>query len=119
MVDRADADNCSSAMFLARGEFKRGRWPEPEQVVAITLLQSPFIAVSDRWKENAEFIAAAREVVPRLCCQLEEALAQRERLAEALRRILASVVAEDGASARVARETLDEARRLLTSKCIS
>jgi hypothetical protein len=68
----------------ARRDWRLG-WPEPESVVAITLLQSPRLAEAAECRANAEFIAAARVDVPRLLALAEGALG---RLAE-IRSLLA------------------------------
>lgn len=58
-------------------------WPEQEPsdtVIAITLLQYPRLADADGYDENAEFIAASRELVPQLCDIIDRL--NRERTAE-------------------------------------
>lgn len=97
---RADDDKCATALYVARGEFKRGRWPSPEQVVAVTMLQSPVVAVSDAARSNTAFIAAARELVPRLCAEVERLRAQRMRAANALRQLSSSTASASGDSIR-------------------
>ncbi len=39
---------------------------DPEQVIAITLLQNPDLVYQDQCDENTEFIAHAREDIPKL-----------------------------------------------------
>lgn len=50
------------------------RFPDSDQstLVAATLVQHPrYVEVADgRWDENAQFIAAAREVIPRLLAEI-------------------------------------------------
>jgi len=50
------------------------RWPDFDhrQIVAATLVQQPrYVDVADeRWDENARFVAAAREAVPRLIAEI-------------------------------------------------
>lgn len=55
---------------------------DPRRVVAATLVQGPvrYASLDDRrWDENAEFIAAARDLVPKL---VEEVAALRQRVRE-------------------------------------
>lgn len=86
-------------------------WGHPTSVVAITLLQDPSRAVSPQHRENAAFIVAAREGVPRLCDALERALNQRASLARALRRLIScSDVSTQSAEFDEAR---DDASRVL------
>lgn len=51
------------------------RWPDFDHVdiVAATLVQHPrYVDVADgRWDENARFIAAAREFVPRMIAEID------------------------------------------------
>ncbi|MFK8908375.1 hypothetical protein [Streptomyces sp. YS-3] len=50
------------------------RWPDFDhrQIVAATLVQQPrYVGVADElWDENARFIAAAREAIPRLIAEI-------------------------------------------------
>ncbi|MCX3064240.1 hypothetical protein [Streptomyces beihaiensis] len=56
------------------------RWPhfDHRETVAATLVQSPrYVDTADeRWDENARFIAAAREAVPRLLAEIRRLRAQ-------------------------------------------
>lgn len=58
------------------------RWPrfDHREIVAATLVQHPrYVDTSDeRWDENAQFIAAAREAVPRLVAELRSLRRQLE-----------------------------------------
>ncbi|WP_199563569.1 MULTISPECIES: hypothetical protein [unclassified Streptomyces] len=51
-----------------------GRWPnfDHREIVAATLVQQPRYvdAADERWDENAQFIATAREAVPRLVAEI-------------------------------------------------
>ncbi len=109
-VDRADDDMAMSAHFVARGEFRAGRWPNAHQVIAVTLLQSPNLALSELARQNANFIAAARDGVPRLLAEIERLFMQRQHAAESLRRILPVLVQQLGDRG----ETIESLRRLLS-----
>ncbi|MER6428778.1 hypothetical protein ABT272_13645 [Streptomyces sp900105245] len=58
------------AVSTAKGTDKGERWPnfDHREMIAATLIQHPrYVDCDDgRWDENAAFIAAAREAVPRL-----------------------------------------------------
>lgn len=84
-ASRADDDHCAVAFYVARGDFKRGRWPSPEQVVAVTFLQYPCLAVSDLAESNTALIAASRDLVLRLCTEVERLREQRARAAHTMR----------------------------------
>jgi len=107
---RADDDHCAIAFYVARGAFKRGRWPSPEQVVAVTFLQYPCLAVSDLEESNTAFIAASRDLVPRLCAEVERLREQRARAAHTIRRVSSSL---ESAPNAIARELLDAVRSLI------
>jgi len=115
MVDGADDDMAMSATFVVRGRYKPGHWPDAEQVVAITLLQSPNLALADLDERNAKFIAAARDGVPRLCTEVQQLTSQRDRLAEVLRRVVSTVDSKVPGKIEVTRKTIDEARALLSA----
>lgn len=105
VVGHGNDDACMAAQFVVSASFHR--WPAPEQVVAITLLQTPNIALSDHHRQNAEFIAAAREGVPRLSEALRFLAAERLRIASVLRALLSSAPESSPGSATL------EARKLL------
>jgi len=56
------------------------RWPDFDhgEIVAATLVQQPrYVSLSDElWHENAEFIAHARDDVPRLLDEIERLRAE-------------------------------------------
>ncbi|MEW2079530.1 hypothetical protein ACFZAG_38990 [Streptomyces sp. NPDC012403] len=56
------------------------RWPafDHREIVAATLVQQPrYVDTADaRWDENAQFIATAREAVPRLIAEIRRLRAQ-------------------------------------------
>ncbi|MYX37025.1 MULTISPECIES: hypothetical protein [unclassified Streptomyces] len=58
------------------------RWPnfDYREIVAATLVQHPRYvdAADERWDENAQFIATAREVVPRLVAEIRRLRRQLE-----------------------------------------
>lgn len=71
-TDDDDFMNAAYVGTLPRGERHDGRRgmgtdAEPEEVIAITLLQQPYLAdIADgRWDENAAFIAHARTALER------------------------------------------------------
>ncbi|MEV0647599.1 hypothetical protein AB0I28_20260 [Phytomonospora sp. NPDC050363] len=57
------------------------RWPDFEhaEIIAATLVQHPrYVDVADeRWDENARFIAAAREFVPRMIAEIDRLRKER------------------------------------------
>lgn len=72
-----------------RHDHKRSMAPDEcdeTAVVAITLLQTPGLAAvaDDRWDENTEFIAHAREDIPALISALRAEREKTKRLTEAL-----------------------------------
>jgi hypothetical protein len=82
-VRLTDDDMRMNAIMVVTGEaparhdktvtFDKGHNARAEETVCVTLLQSPETAChqSDRWYENARFIAAAREDVPALLRYIE------------------------------------------------
>jgi len=58
------------------------RWPnfDHREIVAATLVQQPRYvdAADERWDENAQFIATAREAVPRLVAEIRRLRSQLE-----------------------------------------
>ncbi|WP_031087031.1 hypothetical protein [Streptomyces sp. NRRL WC-3549] len=58
------------------------RWPDFDygEIVAATLVQRPRYvdAADERWDENAQFIATAREAVPRLVAEIRRLRGQPE-----------------------------------------
>ncbi|MET8748095.1 hypothetical protein [Streptomyces sp. NPDC004728] len=58
------------------------RWPnfDYREIVAATLVQQPRYvdAADERWDENAQFIATAREAVPRLVAEIRRLRSQLE-----------------------------------------
>ncbi len=58
------------------------RWPDFDyrEIVAATLVQQPRYvdAADERWDENAQFIATAREAVPRLVTEIRRLRRQLE-----------------------------------------
>ncbi|MFI6875320.1 hypothetical protein ACIBL6_17965 [Streptomyces sp. NPDC050400] len=72
----------STVPDTGRGE----RWPDFEhrEIVAATLVQQPrYVDVADKqWDENARFIAAARDSVPRLIAEVRQLRRQVEALAK-------------------------------------
>lgn len=76
-----DDDACMNAYGVSTDES--GCWsPEEdhEKLVALTLYQSKRVVghASDKWAEDAEFIAAARAAVPRLVARVRELEAERD-----------------------------------------
>jgi hypothetical protein len=95
-VGYADDDMAMGAQYVARGDFDPDSWPDPEQVVAVTLLQSPNLALSDLDGRNANFIAAARDGVPRLLAENDRLLMQRDRTIETLSRVMPEIANQVG-----------------------
>ena len=58
------------------------RWPhfDHREIVAATLVQQPRYvdAADERWDENAQFIATAREAIPRLVAEIRSLRRQLE-----------------------------------------
>ncbi|MFD8687347.1 hypothetical protein [Streptomyces sp. NPDC059651] len=79
----------STVPDTGRGE----RWPgfDHHEIVAATLVQQPrYVDVADeRWDENAQFIANARQDIPRLIAEIRR-----------LRGALEAATAQDAATAR-------------------
>ena len=92
----ADDDTAMRAHFVARGNFRPGRWPDPHQVVAVTLLQSPNLALSDLDRQNASFIAASRDGISRLLAEGDRLLVRHQRTVETLRRVLPEITRQVG-----------------------
>ena len=89
-VVRGDDDHAMGAVGIATGErvsddfFEYGRCADHEKTVAVTLWQAPRIAThqSNRWHEDAAFIASARTDVPALLAEvarLQDAIAAVKR----------------------------------------
>jgi hypothetical protein len=91
----ADDDHCARAQFVGtrrtRVRVKRGErgagmelaaglpgQEPPDTVVAITFLQYPGLAECNQHDENTEFIAHAREDVPRLVAEIRRLRAELE-----------------------------------------
>ncbi|MBN6054223.1 hypothetical protein JYK22_19935, partial [Nonomuraea sp. RK-328] len=57
------------------------RWPDFDhhEIVAATLIQQPRYVADERWDENAQFIANARQDIPRLIAEIKRL---RQLLAE-------------------------------------
>src|SRR5262245_33974916 len=110
-VGFADDEAFMSAQFVTTQAVPQRAWPPEATVVAITSLQMPRYAGSERADENSKFIAAARRDVPRLCDALQEALVDRTALADAVRDLLAaegttSSATERGEAVRRAQQIL-------------
>lgn len=62
------------AISTAPDSGRQERWPQfdPGEIVAATLIQHPrYLDVVDkRWDENAQFIADARSLIPRLLAEI-------------------------------------------------
>lgn len=114
-VRRTDDPSFMAAYYVTnekgQGSLDVEAWDHPTTVVAITLLQDPSRAVTPQCSENADFIAAARTGVPRLCDALQRAAKERSALADAVRQLL--VTAEMLGGAIEYGEAMENARRLL------
>ena len=109
-ASRADDDHCAVAFYVARGDFKRGRWPSPEQVVAVTFLQYPCLAVSNLAESNTALIAASRDLVLRLCTEVERLRDQRACAVHTMRVVASNL---ESAPTEDARELLNTVRPLI------
>jgi hypothetical protein len=100
-VRRTDDPSFMSAYYVTsergRGSLDVAEWDHPTTVVAITLLQDPNLALTPQYYENVEFIAGAREGVPRLIDALDRALTDRSMLMVAMRELLATAGTPEGA----------------------
>lgn len=111
-VGFADDEAFMSAQYVTTQAAPSRGWPPEVNVVAITSLQMPRYAGSERADENSRFIVAARHDVPRLCSALEGALDERAALADALRDLLATAGLPTSAIERA--EAIRRGQRLLT-----
>ncbi|MEV6112975.1 hypothetical protein AB0L59_10705 [Streptomyces sp. NPDC052109] len=80
-LDDADAMNLVAVSTVPDSGLGE-RWPgfDHGEIVAATLVQQPRYvdAADERWDENAHFIAAARESVPRLVAEIRRLRRQLE-----------------------------------------
>ncbi|MEU8971291.1 hypothetical protein AB0D11_18815 [Streptomyces monashensis] len=69
------------------GASERSRTFDCQEIVAATLVQQPrYVDIADeRWDENARFIAAARECVPRLIAEIRRLREQMDTAQTAVR----------------------------------
>jgi len=114
-VRRTDDPSFMAAYYVTSekgaGALDVEKWDHARSVVAITVLQDPGLALTQQGVENADFIAAARVGVPRLCDAVERALEDRAALADAVRQLLATARKTSGATERD--EAFERAQRLL------
>lgn len=83
-VRQLDDDYAMSlvAVSIAPDTGQGERWPDFDhrEIVAATLVQQPrYVDVADQqWDENAEFIAHAREDIPRLLAEIRRLRSRQE-----------------------------------------
>jgi hypothetical protein len=112
-VGAADDTSSASAGYVATEKVPGHGWPSSDKVVAITFLQTPGFAMPEREEENADFIAAAREGVPRLCDEVKRLIDQRDRLRASLSKFVSGARGTSHGRAEVGQELIDEARAVV------
>ena len=117
-VRRTDDASFMTAYYVTcergAGALDVDKWDHARSVVAMTVLQDPGLALTPEGAENANFIAAARTGVPRLCGALARCAKERQEAVEALRALVDHVARGDKAGHKAgSADPLAGARRLI------